>query len=239
MQKQLMGRHDDLLTHAEAAKRLDVTTRHLSHMVRQGHIQPAVVGKRLADSKYREEDVNALLTLKTQRVTMPQVASLALRAHCLSLSTAERLAKICVFLGLENNQLRLDEDSVFELHVRVQDALSSDLTELGAGAIMEWAGVFNALDEAYLKLLEGYTQNASPWEPYLKLATALMAQSSAAKDANERFAYTCLDGARRNLRHVSYFYVLTRSGARMANDLFIDEVDEEVIAQLYPTVLPH
>lgn len=230
-----MGRNEDLLTFAQTAELLDVTRRHLGHMVRQGYLRPAKVGRHRGESRFRREDVHAVLELRQRGRSLPKLATIATQARNLSLSNAARLEMICAFLGLENNRLRTDEDAVFTLHMKTQDTLKLELTELRAAAIMEWASTFNGFDEAYLQIVEDYTNDTHPWSSYLELANKLMAEQRDKPETNLRFAYSCLDAARRHLRHVSYFYVMTRSGERLANDLFIKgEVDDEVIAQLHP-----
>lgn len=232
-----MGRNEDLLTFAETAERLDVTRRHLGHMIRQGYIRPAKVGRHRHGHLFRPEDVNTVLELRRRGTDLPKLAVIAAQARSLSLSNAAKLEKLCAFLGLENNRLRVDEDSVFMLHMKARDTLELQLTDLRAGAILEWASTFNAFDEAYLQIIDEFTNDPQPWVAYLALANKLMTQQNTRSEANLRFAYACLDSARRHLRHVSYFYVMTKSGERLANDLFMREaVDDEIIAQLHPII---
>lgn len=233
-----MGRNDGLLTHADAAKTLDITEHHLRHLVRQGYIKPAKTGRRVSDALYRPEEVNALLELRIKRIDLPTVAMMAMQAQATGRSVANKLDKICRFLGLENNQLSYDEESVFNLHLRVREALKDDFSTLRAGAVLKWASVFNSFDEAYLSIVEKHTLNESPWDIYLELVNTIMTQRSQEADSNLSFAYACLDSARRNLRHVAYFYVLNKQGQRVADTLFSkDTINEEIIAQLYPRAI--
>lgn len=237
-----MGRNDGLLTYKETAERLDVTRRHLSHMIREGYIRPMKIGRRMRDMLFQPEDVNAILNMRQRGVDLPRLAAIAQQAHSLSLTTAAKLEKVCAYLGLENNRLRTDEDSLFMLHMKAQDAMKEELSDLPASAVMEWASIFNGIDEGYLELIAAYTLDQQPWATYMNLANQIMMKQSDRPETNLKFAYACLDAARRHLRHVSYFYVMVRSGERLANDLFIKgEVDDEVIAQLHPLleVLPH
>lgn len=232
-----MGRNSDLLTFTQTAAQLDVTPRHLGHMVRQGFIRPAKIGRHRRDWLFRPEEVNGLLELRQKGGGLPKLATLAVQARALSLSNAAKLEKICAFLGLENNRLRTDEDSIFMLHLKAQETLKSDLSEAHAAAIMDWASTFNAFDEAYLQLVADFTNDGSPWEVYLELANKFMLQQSDKHETNLKFAYVCLDAARRHLRHVSYFYVMVKLGERVANETFVKSaVDEEIIAQLHPVV---
>lgn len=233
-----MGRNDGLLTQAEAAKLLGVSQRHLRNMARVGYIRPAKLQKRDGRPLYRPEDVHALVELRSRPLDLQSTASTAMQAHMLSRSIANKLDKLCRFLGLENNRLRTDEDSIYALHLRVQETLKEDHTELSAAAVIEWASIFNSFDEYYLQLLEDYTLSPSPWEIYLQLANDMAAAKSPDPNTNLGFAYACLNASRRNLRHVAYFYTATKRGVRDANRLFVDQdVTEEIIAQLYPRTL--
>jgi hypothetical protein len=232
-----MGRNADLLSFAETADRLGVTRSHLGHMVRQGYIRPSKVGRHRNDTWFRSEDVYAVLELRRNGTDLPKLAAMAAKAYRLSLSNAAKLEKLCAFLGLENNRLRTDEDAVFMLHMKVHDTLELELSDLRAGAVMEWASIFNGVDEAYLQVVAEFTKDPEPWLAYLSLANKLMQEQNTKPETNLKFAYACLDSARRHLRHVGYFYVSVRSGERLANDLFVREaVDDEIIAQLHPII---
>ncbi len=231
----LMGRNDGLISFAEAAARLDVTHAHLGHMVRQGYLRPAKIGRNKHHHLFRQEDVNAVLTMRRRGVDLPKLAVATMQAHSLSLSNAAKLEKICAFLGLENNRLRTDEDSIFTLHLKTVETLKTDLYRTTPAAVLEWASTFNAIDEGYLQLLETFTNDPHPWCAYLDLANAMMTRQNPGPATNLDFAYGCLDAARRHLRHVSYFFVMVRSGERVANKAFIKaELDDEIIAQLHP-----
>lgn len=230
-----MGRQDDLINHKQAAKLLGVTVRHFRKMVRNGVILPERIGSHCQEAGYRPEEVYALLELRGRRLHMPSIATMALQAQALSRTTAKRLERLCQFLGIENNRLAHDEDSVFNLHMRVREALKENLVTLKAPSIIEWAAVFNSFDEAYLGLIEHYTLNDSPWDMYLQLANNLMAYRNPELDAGLNFAYACLDASRRNLRHVAYFYTAQKHGRYIAEELFTKAAaTEEIIAQLFP-----
>jgi len=230
-----MGRQDGLINHTQAAKLLGVTKGHLRKMASNGVIFPARTGDHCHETVYRPEEVYALLELRGRRLHMPSIATMALQAQALSRTTAKRLDRLCRFLGIENNRLKHDEESIFNLHMQVRETLREDLTTMRSAALIEWAAVFNSFDEAYLGLIEHYTLNESPWDLYLQLANNLMLQRSAEVDTNLDFAYACLDAARRNLRHVAYHYTAAKHGYRVAETLFTKEAaTEEIIAQLYP-----
>lgn len=230
-----MGRNPKLLTHVAAAKQLGVTPRWLSTLVRQGKLRPVQRGRRVTDSLYDPADLRAILELRTRSMDLPSVAHLARQAAAVSTSVADRLAMLCQLLGLDSCRLSYEQESMFQLHARACDLLRSDASRVTADQVLEWASVLNSVDEAYLRLLEDVTDYASPWELYLQLANHLLDQPSQLRDVSLPFAYSCLDAARKSLRHVAYFYVLTRRGQQVANNLFIDKaVTDEVISQLYP-----
>lgn len=233
-----MGRHDNLIKHTAVAKILGVSTVQLRRMAANGVIFPAQCGSHCQEAQYRPEEVYALLELRGRRLHMPSIATMALQAQALSRTTAKRLDKLCSFLGVENNQLKHDEDSIFELYVRVRETLKEDLTTMSTAALIDWASVFNSIDEVYLGLVGHYTLNESPWELYLQLANNLMAYRNPKIDTDLNFAYACVDSARRNLRHAAYFYTSTKHGHRIAENLFTKEAaTDEVIAQLFPRTI--
>ncbi len=169
---------------------------------------------------------------------LPKTSNMAMQAHCLSRSTAERLDKLCRFLGLENNRLPYDEDSVVALHCKALDLLDEKDITLETEAILEWATALNAFDESYLRVVVQHTFSKEPWAPYLQLANVLMARQPASSENNVRFAYACLDSARKHLRYVAYFYARAAQGVRAADEAFADTVDDEIVAQLYPDLIP-
>jgi len=228
----------DLLDHNAAAKILGISSRWLTGLVRQGALLPAKKGGKIPDNRYRPAEVYALLQLRSQALDLPSIANMAVNAQALSRSSASRLDMLCQYLGIESNRLSYDDEAMYQLHLRVHAALADDFSTLRTGAILGWASVFSAIDEAYLGLLEQRTEYASPWDIYLQLANELIAKRSQEADSNLSFAYSCLDSARRSLRHVAYFYVLSRHGQRTADKLFTrDSITAEVIAQLFPRLV--
>jgi hypothetical protein len=230
-----MGRNPKLLTHKAAAKQLGVTPRWLTALVRQGKLRPAFRGKHVIDSLYDPADIRAILELRGRTMDMPSVAHLARQAAALSSSVADRLSMLCQLLGLDNRRLAYEQESMFQIHAQAYELLLSDLSRVPADQILEWATIINAIDESYLRLLEDITDYSSPWEIYMQLANRLADRPSKLRDMSLPFAYSCLEAARKSLRHVAYFYVLERRGQRMADALFVDKaVTDEVISQLYP-----
>jgi len=183
---------------------------------------------------FREEEVHALARVRTQQLSLPDIAALAVQAQATARSTQQRLDKLCHLLGVGVNRLSYDDDSVHALHLKVRDTRAGDLASMQTGAIMEWATTFHSIDESYLRVVENYTSDDSPWHSYLDLANELMRYAPLASEMNTRFAFACLDSARKHLRHVAYFYVHTKLGSDTAKVMFTETVDDEIIGQLYP-----
>lgn len=227
---------DGLITQTEAAEILGVTRRHLYNIVRQGRLFPVDTGSRTSEMLFRVEEVYAMLELKTRRLDLADTTNLAVQAHALSRSTKRQLEKLCQLMGLETHKLDHHEDAMYSLYSRAVHAAAEPLENASGATISEWAASLNAIDESYLRLLEAYTLDQNPWAPFLALANSLMLlmPESVAGDLDLKFAYTCLDYARKHLRHVAYFYVHTKLGESVAKDTFGINVDDEVIAQMFP-----
>ena len=231
-----MPQPDGLLTHDETAAQLGVTVRHLSNIVRQGRLLPAGTDTR-GRYVYRPDEVYSLLQLKVERMDLPTVTRTAVQALNLARSLSGKLEKLCSYFGLEIGRLSTEEDSMHALHLRaINTAKDPDLSECTDSFIVDWAYILNAIDEPYLRALSVYTMDFEPWVPYMGVATNLHKQmpASALSNSDLRFAYACLDNSRKNLRNVAYFYARTMVGAVEANDAFSDDVDEEVIAHMFP-----
>ena len=233
-----MGRQDKLLTHSEAAVILGVSRRTLWRMVSKGFIFPAETADYRMEAKFREDEVYALVELRMRRLDMPSIAAMAMQAQASTRTVNDKLEQICALLGLQDQHLGTDEESIFTLYIRTRAALREDLLTWRTGAIMEWAATLNAIDETYLALVEHYTTGDSPWEFFLQLANEVMLCRVNATDPNTDFAFSCMDAARKNLRCIAYFYVLRKRGYNAACRTFTkDEITNAVISQLYPVQL--
>jgi hypothetical protein len=224
---------DGLITRQQAAEILGVTLRHMHNLVRQGKILPADTGSPDTDV-FREEEVYALAQSRTKQLDVADAANLAIQAHATARAAQQRLDKLCHLLGFGVNRLNYEDEAVHALYVKVRDTRVSELAAMQTGAIMDWAATFHGIDESYLRIVENYTLDDAPWSSYLELANEIMRYSPLADEVNTRFAFACLDSARKHLRHVAYFYVRTKLGAETADVIFTEGVDDEIIGQLYP-----
>jgi len=193
------------LTHLQTAEVLGITARQLYNIVRQGRLFPINRSARQAEMRFRAEEVYALLSVKDRRLDLADTTNLAVQAHALSRSTMRRLDRLVRFMGLEINRLDYNEDAVYHLHTKVLRSLKEDLSELTAEEVLEWATTLNAIDESYLRIIESYTLDSSPWSKYLALANAVFDQTpvSVIKAVGSSTAYACLDFARKNLRRTA------------------------------------
>ncbi len=227
---------DSELTHLQTAQILGISTRQLYNVVRQGRLFPIDRGARQAEMRFRPDEVYALLSVKSRGLDLADTTNLAVQAHALSRATMRRLDRLVRFMGLEINRLDYNEDAVYHLHLKAKNALNSDLAGMSFSNVMDWATTLNAIDESYLRIVEEYTLDQSPWSTYLTLANAVFDQTpvSVIKAPSTSAAYACLDVARKSLRRAAYFYVHTKHGATIADDVFTEGIDEEIIGHLYP-----
>lgn len=230
-----MPNKKDLWTFEETARYLEVSERHLRRRVQAGHLRP-VYPHGTGDAMFRRVEVTALLDARLQKLDHPATANLAMQAHCLSRSTAERLEHLLNFLGLTSPLPPSGEEAVTAQHIRVKDVTREKLAGLTAQQVLEWANLFNALDESYLRLVTLYCADQEPWAPYLRVANQLMIELPLQKiehDGSYRFAYGCLEAARKHLRHVAYFYIRQTFGHAAAEEACVPDTDDEVIAHIY------
>lgn len=231
-----MGRHDGLLTHSEAAKILRLAPVALRLIVHRGLIRPAKVGKNSKDYLYWEDDIYAYQRVRGKEDSLPDLIITSKQALALSRANNRKLKHLYRFLGLDTPQLPADEESVYRLYDKAISFLEDNTSELTPASILYWATTINAIDEAYLTLLEQYSQVDTTWESFLDLANKLMRLRCSYNGPSHTFAYSCLDSARKNLRHVAYFYVRAKHGQKIANQALGKEAaTEEVIAHLYPS----
>lgn len=224
------------LTHLQTAEILGIRVRQLYNIVRQGRLFPVNKGAPQAELRFRQSEVYGLLSVKTRRLDLADTANLALQAHALSRATMGRLEKLIRFMGLEINRLDYNEDAVYYLHKKANDTLTDGVEDMSPSEVLDWSATLNAIDESYLRIVEEYTLDANPWAVYLKLANAVFDQTPIAviKAHGTSASYACLDVARKNLRRTAYFYLRAKRGVEVAEEVFADGIDEEIIGHLYP-----
>ncbi len=227
-----------LVTTAEAAKMLglDVTT--FRSMVRRGMIHPAHGKGAGGSSLFALSDIAALADLRFQNLDLATVATMAMRALVLSRNNEKRLNHVTNLLGLNVPSLGTTESEVIALFIEAQDLVQED-EELTAAEAHRWAGIFYAMDEAYLRLVAHYGSTNEPWEPFLALAQKLCENAPRAvfsfnKELESAYAY--LEAGRRHLRTVVYFYFRAKNGARAADASFLEmdgSIDAEIAGLLF------
>jgi len=229
-----MGRSEHLVSHNRAARLLGISRKWMSHLVFVNAIVPAVDNGTAASSKYKKDEILAYREGHARRSTRDATSTAEL-ALSISRTVKDRLEALCKTLGLDGRVLSFDEEDMYRLHVKVQKALHVKRITFKARAILEWASIFQAMDETYLRRVAQLASTAEPWQYYLLLATKLHAISAVEETANMAFAHACMEAARKNLRNVAYFYVHSQLGANVANRTFMDgEIVDDVISHLFP-----
>ena len=229
-----MGRSERLVSHHRAAQLLGISRRWMSHLVYMHVLIPAVDNGTAISSLYSRDEV---LAHKENRArgyprSAAATAELAL-ATCRAMK--DRFEALCKTLGLDGRVLSFEEEDVYQLHVKVQKDLHPKRITFHSKDILDWASIFQAMDETYLRRVAQLAGTDSPWAYYLQLATKLAAISAVVETSNMAFAHACMESARKNLRNVAYFYVHSTVGANIANRTFMDgELVDDVIAHLFP-----
>jgi hypothetical protein len=229
---------DKTVSYAEAAKLLGVQTAAVGYLVRSGIIRPIETGHNFK-RRLLVREVAALAEVRGKKLTLPEVAGLALRAYALSKGNDQVIQELCHLLGVNHHALETTQEAVLALYLRARDTLT-DLEQPDAEQVLEWARIFLAMNEGYLKLTEDHTANETPWQPFLAAAQKLSEEAprhlfGARKELESAYGY--LEAARRHLRHLAYFYVRDKSGARTANKAF--DMQGDYSAPIVSLLFPH
>lgn len=239
-----MGTPEDIITIEEAASILGVTTQMVHKLVSDGMLR-AITGtegehlKKHLKKHFRQAEVAAYAEVRAKSLTLSEVAMMAQRAYAMSCSNERRLTNLTHALGLNSQVLETSEEAVVSLVIRMGDAeMMATQTTPDPSELMEWARIFFAVTEGYLGLVASYTSNEEPWAPFLHLAQALVVTPDLLKTSRElEEASSFFEAARRNLRHVAYFYVWERYGTKKANQAF--DTKEDYATPILGLLFPH
>lgn len=229
-----MGRSERLVSHNLAARILGISHDWMTHLVTTGSLIPAVDNGTPVSSKYRKDEVLSYRERHARRRTRNALATADL-ALSISRTLKDRFEALCKTLGLDGRVLSFEEEDIYRLHVKVQQALHPQRVTFHAKDILAWSSTFHAIDEVYMRRVAQLAGTKEPWVYYMQLAVKLTGISAVEETANMAFAHSCVEAARRNLRNVAYFYVHSTLGANVANRTFMDgEIVDNVIAHLFP-----
>lgn len=212
---------EELVSVRTACRMLGVAPRTLDAMVRQGTIDAVYTGPR-ATRKFAVHEVAALAEIRHRKMDLPQTAALAMRAFVTAKANERRLDELFKILGLKRIVLETTTTEVVSLYEKAQLALDTERMPT-IGELEEWAGIFYAIDESYLRLVQQCTASEEPWKLYLDLSTKYAnGRKYEYFDAvpELRAAYDQLEAARRHLRVVAYMFCRETKGVSLANSLF-------------------
>lgn len=240
MQKKYMGRSPlaaDLVPLEKAAGLLKVHEQTILTWAERGLLEQIYVGHK---SHYRREQLESLAPLMESdgKIDLPTLAARADLAYAASRTMEQRLNALIDLLGLNRNILEMDEYSVRNLYRATENALL-DAEPATLEDVRSWAGIFFAIDEAYLLMVEKYASTEEPWKKFLDLGYKLVVDTPYDRFIDEpdlRAAYAYLRAARNQLRMVSYFFCRERFGERIAYKVFGSSktATERILGLLYP-----
>ena len=158
-------------------------------------------------------------------------------AYATSLNVERRLNDLMDLLGANRNTLDMRQFAVVELDRAVSTALLE--VDPSIEEIRRWAGVFFAVDEAYLLLVKKYVGTEEPWKKLMDLGYKLAVDAPYERfDAKPelRVAYAYLRAARTQLRTVAYFYCRETHGKDLTEQVFgkKSNVTTRIMGLLYP-----
>lgn len=204
MPERTMGSHTGLTT-AQAATILGIPERTVLRMESDGLLR--------REGKYlNEQDVYELNTIRSSSRRSDSL--LALKALTVSLRVERQLEELKIYLGMNSVKLEVEEEAVLSLFNKAKRTTRQDLL---LRPVEEWARILIVIDEQYLTLVEAYTGEEEPWQPFTQIAHWLY-EIADTHDTRVRVDYV-----RRNLRNVAYFYARRRYGRNKANQRFSDE----------------
>lgn len=226
MVKRSLGRSpsEELVSIVTAARMLGVCTSTVQKMCRNGLLQPVYKTVR-GQKHFPVQEVAALAEVLHQRIDLPTAALIAQRALVVATANQRRLDELFRLLGLRRKVLDTTATEVVSLYEKARNALDvgrhPTISELE-----EWAGVFYAIDENYLRLVVQHTASPEPWKVFLDLAHQLAARRAyECFDAvpELRTAHDHLEVARSHLRMAAYMFCRERHGVTLANELLGDQ----------------
>ena len=147
---------------------------------------------------------------------MQKLPQLAMRAIVSTKRTERRLDELMEYLGLVGETLSTGKDDVVALCLQSEATLREPPVKDDA-MVMHWAKKLLAVTEEYLELVCLYKGDEEPWKLFMQLGVEMT------KRAESERAKAYIEHARRNLRHVAYFYERGAKGIKAANARFPDE----------------
>jgi len=240
MQRKVKGSRpqEQLVPLGQAAKIVGMTERTLHSMAERGVLEAFHPQKR-GPKHFKMHDLSALAELRLKKMDLPTIADMAMQAYVTARANARRVDDLYYLLGFDTPTLGTTEEEVVSLYVRAQDAIECTET-MPAETVHEWAGIFYAIDEPYLELVQLHTASDEPWGAFTELANAFfsrMPTDSFSTNPPLKSAYAYLSIARTNLRTVSYYFCRHRFGMAIASKVFRNDASdplEGIVRLMFP-----
>lgn len=205
----------DLISSEEAAKILGVTKNYLHHMSRDGYLRSHLVGQSYL---YDPNEVHELKEVRKNGITLAEVAARASRAEMIAYRLERQMSRLLNIIGADIPSVDLRPEAVVALHLKIEDA--STCTRIPSiEELLEWAHIFQSLNEQYFHEIEREFLTDEPWKLYIKLSNNLaknMPFDKLRNDLELTTAYNYLEMSRKHLRQVIFCYVRTTSNKRIA-----------------------
>ena len=217
--------HDDqlekeLVTSAEAAKILGVSTSMFNRIVRNSGPQPYnKVGK---ERFYRAKDIMILKQLREGDIGLHNLIIEARRAVVESRALRHEVDQLKYALRLNIPAIPLDKESVLSILFKAEDDLSRT-KQLSKDELLEWAHTLHGVHEPFLKAASMYMDTKEPWRGILNLARKLCAEQPMEYtriDKELENIYGLLNSGLRLARQAAYFYVREQNGKMFADKMF-------------------
>lgn len=234
--KERMGRNEALVTAAEAAEMLGVTTTQVYRLVQNGTLSRAGGGLR-QPTRFYVTDVEALREARAEPTSLVSLQKELYAERARRLAMERRLERVERVLCLRRPTIGHDESDILDLVERVHEALKDPPTE--AMEIQEWCSTLLDVHEETFDLVERYTGDPEPWREMLLLAEAMYASlRSEQLDEDSESVYAELSTARRSLRQAAFFHVSRRRGNDHARRV-IREAEQDLVKKINGYVNKH
>jgi hypothetical protein len=235
-----MGTPSDIITIDQAARILGVTVNMVRKLVADCVLRTVPVAVKGRPKKhFLRGEVNAYAEIRAKKLTLVDVMMTAERAYALSRSNEKRITQLMNVMGLNDKVLETTEEAVVSLVLQATDAeMQAKEERPSVATLMHWAKTLYAVNEGYLDLVATHTVSVEPWAPFIHLAQALVDSLNtddlrANKELEEAYSY--IEAARRNLRHVAYFYLWEKRGSQKANKVFgVKDYAAPILNTLFP-----
>jgi hypothetical protein len=217
----------------EAADILGFSVRQLSTEVRRGMLKQHFPSGRRTPY-YDAEEVSELAELRKKKISLPEVAAMAQRAHMQSLRQEKLTRQLMTAIGADIPNLPLDREYIVSLWYKLLDDLQAPRRHT-LREVLEWSGIFSSLGEEHLQAIETFVGIEEPWKPFAELSMRLYAESptNLRNDPASDSVYRLLNVARDKLRHTMKIYMALKKGTVLANKMFPkagEDVHNDILA---------